>query len=398
MNVTTIRELVTWMDSSGQIEALSSSNMTQFGTPQEPMLGATILPERQDIENAYNSVSLAINNEIGNSGADYSPAQKNKALGDYSFLVKLGKLDAASDLNGPELERIIHYLERRLPTRDPIMSAAEILARWFDRGVLHSLAQVMEQQRWQAIIDGQVKRRGSNGYAENVDYPYGTSHQITTVPSGTLAAPAGWYDPNMATAYNPMLDILAIKQRFADRGFKLRRIISKSAIRTVFFNNGKTRQNALPLNILPLTTSQVPSERDIQAMLDRYELPPWEVYNSGFKYRDPNNADQLKFSAYLDRQGFDPIIFLATTTLEQQIELGRDQGIMYLPSTLGNFVLGRNLGQMRLGKVPKLIVRDEKYPYSIYGEIVATGLPVIEAEVLAMGNPIAILKVPKPTP
>lgn len=392
MNVRNLADLVSWMNDTGQFSSLANSNLTQFGTANDRLLGATILPEQQETENSFTDDGMAIEGEIGQSGADYSPAQLNKAFGDFSFDYRLGKIDAATQLVGRDIEAIIQYLSKARPANDPVGSSAGILAAWFDRGVAGSLAKVIEHQRWQCIIDGVVKRRGANGYAEDVPYPFPAGHTTTVAASGTLAAPAGWYSRDPATAADALEDLLAVKQRLADDGFTLDRIISRSAIRSVFMRNGKVRRNALPDGATRSTT-----QADIDALLRSHELPTWETYDGVFKYRNPVNAKILTSVGYLDRATYDPVIFLASTTIEAQIDLGRDNGVLTLPNTLGRYALGRPEGQTELGKVSKVVLHDEKYPPSIYGEVVAKGLPIIDARLLAFGNPIRVLRVPKPT-
>ena len=390
VSLASISELVSWMQNTGQFSDLAASSLSQFGSPQSPLLGASILPESQEMENSFRDDGIAIEGEIGQSGADYSPAQLNEAFGDYGAGYSLGKIDAASQLKGREIEKIIQYLMKvRSPNQSAAISAAEIVTTWFDRGVMGSLAKVIEHQRWQAIVDGVVKRRGANNYAEDVTYPYPPGYQVTVAASGTIAAPAGWYDRNPATAADALEDLLAAKQRLMDKGFTLSRIISKSSIRTVFMRNGKVRQSALPLGATRAT-----SQSDIDAMLDSYGLPPWETYDAVFKYRNPSNANQMAAVAYLDRVGFDPIILLASTDLQAQIDLGKDNGTLQLNNTLGYYALGRPEGQTEYGKVAKLITYDATYPPSVYGEVVAKGLPIINQRVMAGIN---IIKVPKPT-
>lgn len=390
MNIGSISELIGWMNNTGQFSDLAASALSQFGNSGLPLLGASILPERMEMQNSFRDDGIAIEGEIGQSGADYSPAQLNEAFGEYGLNYSLGKIDAASQLKGREIETIIQYLTKVRPAdTSPVISAAEILTTWFDKGVMSSLAKVIEHQRWQAIVDGAVKRRGANGYTEDVTYPYPAGYQTTVAASGTVGAPAGWYDRNPATAADALEDLLAAKQRLMDAGYTLNRIISKSSIKTVFMRNGKVRQSALPQGATRST-----SQSDIDAMLSSYGLPAWETYDAVFKYRNPNNANVMTSVAYLDRVGFDPIILLASTDLDAQINLGKDNGVLTLPNTLGYYALGRPEGQTEYGKVAKVLLYDEKYPPSVYGEVVAKGLPIINARV--MGG-INILKVPKPT-
>lgn len=389
MNVKTLPELVQWMNGSGQFDALANNKLSQFGTPEETLLGASILPEYPEADNSFTDNGMAISGEIGNSGADYSPAQINKAFGAYALDYSLGKIDAATQLHGKDIEDIVQYLAHQTPSTDAISSASEIITRWFDEGVIMSLAKLIEHQRWQCIIDGVVKRRGSNGYGEDVPYPFGPGHQTFVSASGTMAAPAGWYDTNPVTAADALEDLLAANQRLKSQGFRLIRIISGSVIKSVFMRNGKVRRNALPDGSTRSTT-----QADIEALLRAHDLPNWETYDIGFKVRLNPNSSQITNIPFFERTGFDPVVLLAATNNKAQVDLGKGN-IIKLPNTLGGYALGRPKGQIRRGKIANVILHDEKYPPSIYAEIIAQGLPIISAKVLAAGLPFAILKVPK---
>lgn len=392
MNLSSLSELVSWMNGTGQIKSLAASAIAQFGDPATPLLGASLLPERILTDNVAKEGQLYIGGEIGQSGADYSPAQLNQGFGSAEENFVLGKLDSASQLVGPDIEAIINYVLPQISTTDVrATSAAEILARWIDRVILYGLSTVCEQQRWQAIVDKSVKRRGANNYTEDVVYPVAPGSVVTVAASGTAAAPAGWYSRDPATAADALEDILAMKQFFTDKGYMLDRIISKSSIRTVFLRNGKVRLAALVPG-----TERAPTPADLQALMNAYGLPDWEVYDQTFRYRDPANAPGFTRRAYLDRLNFDPIILLAQTTLSEQIRVERSDAALStieLPNTLGYFGMGRPPGQTQFGKVMNLVVYDEKYPPSIYAEVIAQGLPIIQDK-----EAIAIIKVPKPTP
>lgn len=392
MNLSSLSELVSWMNGTGQIKSLAASSIAQFGDPAAPLLGASLLPERILTDNVAKEGQLYIGGEIGQSGADYSPAQLNQGFGAAEESFVLGKLDSASQLVGPDIEAIINNVLPQISTTDVrATSAAEILARWIDRVILYGLSTVEEQQRWQAIVDKIVKRRGSNNYTEDVVYPTAPGSVLTVAASGTIAAPAGWYSRDPVTAADALEDILAMQQYFADRGYTLNRIISKSSIRTVFLRNGKVRQAALVPG-----TERAPTPADLQALMNAYGLPNWEVYDQTFRYREPANATGFARRAYLDRATYDPVILLAQTSLSEQIRVERSDtalGTIELPNTLGYFGLGRPPGQTQFGKVMNLVVYDEKYPPSIYAEVIAQGLPIIQDK-----EAIAIIKVPKPTP
>lgn len=404
--ITSLTELVSWMQGTGQIDALTTSAASQFSSNGIQLLGPTLLPERQTLENAYKMRQVFVGGEIGNSGADYSPAQINQGFGTAEQSIIYGKLDAATQLTGRDIEAIYEFIKlnnlttiaRMMPLGDPtnnvgstaamtgMISAADIVLKWIDTSILGSLSSLMEQQRWQAIVDSIVKRRGANGYMEDVPLPTPVGSRITVAASGTVAAPAGWYDRTAATAADALDDILSAKLYLRNKGYQLNRIISKTTIRNTFMRNGKVVQAALPPGML----RQVDSA-DLMMLMGRYELPQWETYDAGFRYRDPNNSSGFNVTAYLDRPGYDVIIMLAETNLSSIITFQPRLQTLPIPNTLGYFGLGRPPGQSLFGKVTSLVVSDDKYPPSIYGEVVAQGLPCIEVP-----DAIVILKIPKP--
>lgn len=391
MEIENLDQLVGWMEDTDQFNTLGNSPIAQFGTVREPYLGAELLPEYLETDNNFEDNGLDVSGEIGNSGADYSPAQLNKAMGAFNLNYSLGKIDAATQLVGRDIEQIIKFLSKQKPSANPVEDARSIITKWFDEGVTRSLAKLIEHQRWQCIVDGVVKRRGSNGYSENVPYPFGPGHQTTVASSGTMSAPAGWYDTNPATAADALEDLLAANQRLKDQGFKLIRIVSRSTIKSVFMRNGKVRRNALPDGSLRSATPA-----DIQALLDAHDLPPWTTYDTGFKHRLIPNSPQITTVPFLERDTFDPVVLVAATSNEQQIKVGKET--IVLPDTLGGYAIGRPKGQAKYGKLVSIVLHKKTYPHSVYAEIVAQGLPIISARVLAQGLPFSVLKVPKRAP
>lgn len=391
MEIETIGQLVDWMQKGNQFTTLGNSPAAQFGTVREPFIGASLLPEYLEPDNSFDDNGLDVSGEIGNSGADYSPAQLNKAMGAFDLKYSLGKIDAATQLIGRDIENIIRFLAKQKPSADPVLDAQQIITKWFDEGVTRSLAKLIEHQRWQCIIDGVVRRRGNNGYAENVPYPFPPGHQTTVAASGTMALPTGWYDTNPATATDALEDLLAANQRLKLQGFKLTRIISGSMIKSVFMRNGKVRRNALPDG-----SQRSATPADIQALLAAHDLPEWETYDTGFKVRPSANSSQIQNIPFFERDGFDPVVLVAATSNEQQIKVGKET--IVLPDTLGGYAIGRPKGQPALGKLVNIVLHNKTYPYSIYAEIIAQGLPIISAKILAQGLPFSVLKVPKRAP
>lgn len=391
MNLKSIDELVSWMNETGQFTSLAQSRISQLGSADQILLGAQILPEEQLTENTYKSMGIAVRRGIGNSGADLSPAQPKKVMGSWEEAASLGKIDAASYLDAADLEKIINYLDRKTAATSPELSAAEILSRWYDEGVLGDLNRLIEQQRWQMIVDGKVNRLGANNYYEEVVYPFPPSHQVTVASSGTVAAPAGWYDTNPATSANALQDFLAQKEVLRKKGYRITRVVSTETAKSVFMQNGKTKTAIFPSGEL-----RPVAQGDVDALLAIYGVPAWQTYEATYEEPSPTDFNVIQNLSYLDRATFDPIVLFGTTNLQTQIDLGRDKGVMTFPNRLGYYALGRPEGQTQLGKVAKVIVYDEKYPPSVYGEVIAKGLPVVESTRLL--ESIIVIKVPKPTP
>jgi hypothetical protein len=83
---------------------------------------------------------------------------------------------------------------------------------WAEVTLNRPLLEVIEKQRWQAIIDASVVRIGDNGYGETVTYPNPTGHRV--------AAGGTWSD----NAYDPYADIMALAEVLAVKGYVVNRI------------------------------------------------------------------------------------------------------------------------------------------------------------------------------
>src|SRR5690606_26843940 len=131
----------------GQIEALATNPLAQFGPPRRPLLGASLLPERLVAQNLYRETGIRYRTIVALDGTRYSPAQKRPSgqlVGE--FLVELGHQDIAQELTGNDYDALLELLGRNVT-----MDAAASILRWVDVAVNQALIQRTEIQRWQAI-------------------------------------------------------------------------------------------------------------------------------------------------------------------------------------------------------------------------------------------------------
>lgn len=377
-------------------ERIALNPMAQFGSEEQPMLGARYLPEILVPELAYEETQIRYRTMPALDGTRYSPAQMQKGgalIG--SFKVELGNTDTADEMTGQDHDGLVKLL---MQNRD--MEGIAQVVRWADNALIRPHMIKNELQRWQAIIKSQVVRNGSNGYAETVDY-YAPSGHRPEVDGGTVGSPAGWH----LGTYDPFDDIFAGSEKLAGLGYRVSDIICSQKLLSVIRANDTvaTRTSQVSVNgsgQIVGTTNYV-STANIQQVLADNSLPPITVYNAG--YQTPTG-----YLRFLDLDTtHDYMVMLGRT--ERQWDLVTDWGTrvegatgvfdteaidandLAISSTLGYYGIGRNVGAGGSGRTIHTEVQERK-PMGYFGESYQAGLPVIcEPEA------IYIIRVKRPT-
>lgn len=404
----TLIELLQKLRDDGEYEKLRVDVMAQFGTENNPYLGASLLPEVTKQYNAYTEQQVRYMTVVANAGSSYSPAQVNtggRIFGEFN--VNFGNTNVADNLTANEYDMLMQMimLSTEGGNDNATLQAAAQVMRFLDRSIREPLLMLNEVYRWQAIIDGTVKRRGSNGYSEDVVYPMPSGHRVT-VPGGTVANPAGWFETD--GSYDPFQDFFTAQRFLAAKGYRISRIISNFTAAHTFMRNSNVVNRLGGTTIvstggaLTRTLSSV-SMNAVQAELQSNQLPEWQIYDRTFNYRNPSSTkeNQIEVGRYLDRVvggvKTHPVVLVCQTGRDMSsIDFGDrstlPNGGIELADTLGYYGIGKVKGQPTSGRHFFEEV-TQKHPGGLYAEGIQEGLPVITEP-----EAIYVINVQEPTP
>lgn len=349
--------LVNDMSRDGYFTRIAQDARAQFGPPNRQYLGATVLPERQTRVNAYREDAIRFRTVIANDGSRYSPAQK-KRTGELvgSMLVELGNQDIAMEFTGQDYDNLLHFLNTNAS-----MSAIASIINWSDVAINRALVELLEKQRWEAIVNAQVVRTGDNGYSETVTYPNPTGQRITA--GGTWSS----------NTYDPFDDISAMADHFYDLGYDITRVITSRRVTSILARNDKMALRAA--NIRVLSNSDVVgrvSQAQINSYLNSEGLPTLETYD--LRWRSENGIGRFLPD--------DCMVFISSTGQDQTIDWGDNQ--RFLTDTVGYTAIGRPVGVPDPGRILRVWAKDDKPP-RLHGEGWQTTLPVLtEPEAIAV--------------
>jgi len=360
-------DLVTLLNEINQttgFERIARNPAAQFGRPQRRYLGAELLPERMVQANAYREESVNYRTVIANSGTRYSPSQKkgNSLVG--SFMVELAESDIANEFTGQQLDVLMSLLQRNAS-----MDAMASITNWLDTTVNLGLVELLEAQRWQAIVGASIERTGDNKLSETITYSNPAGHRVT--------AAAAWSDD----ANDPFEDIFTIVDLLAGKGYNVNRIITRRSVVSIMSANAnvKTRVGVAVVNPSGQITSAAgrATMSAINGVLQDDGLPPIELYD--LQYRTQTGTEFFLPSGTM--------VFACTTGRMEDIDLGDEARTIY--DTLGYTAVGRGVGQTAPGRVLQAEAKMDKPP-RIEAEGWQTALPVItEPEALAVISGIA---------
>lgn len=342
----------------GTIPTVMRNPFTQFGTIDQPYVGAEILPEDPVTENSYRETQISYRTVVANAGGRYSPAQiKRGGVIGGEMTVVLGDSDIAREFTGREYEAWRRYLDTDLNR------AIQEFVGWVNSQVNMGLVEYNEIQRWQALVNGLVIRKGQNGLREEVEYPDPNGHRVS--------AAGDWTDPNV----NPWDEISAQKQLLEDKGYTIRRVVTTSRVMTTLKRNPYTARLAgrtveFPTGngtdtqeiVQPVTNAQ------LAEVFDDEDLPAPTAYDRNYREEDGTAHRFLP-------QG----TFCMFGNTGDEMEIYRDpdpETRRILTDTLGYTAVGLPAGRPRSGRTVNLDPQTNKPP-RIEAEAWQTSLPVI---------------------
>jgi hypothetical protein len=359
--------LIDGMTRQGYFQRISANAAAQFGTQRRTLLGASILPERNVDENAFVEDAIRYRTVIANSGTRYSPSQKKgEGLIVGTFQVILGDADIAREFTARDYDALIKVLGG-----GRTQEATLTLINWADMVLNRALVELNEAQRWDAILDASVVRRGDNGYVETVPFPN---------PSGHRANAGGTWSNN---SYDPYTDITAMVDLLGTKGYTCNRIITSRKVKNILLRNSMMINKLQKTVIINGSGQAVTStggrltNADLDEFLVADGLPPIETYDLTYN----TQAATVRFLRDTS------MVFLATTGRDENVIVG--DNVRPVTDTLGYFAIGRAAGQSAPGRVMRMEAFSNKPP-RVEGEAWETGFPVItEPEAVAVINAIA---------
>lgn len=368
--------LVEDMIRDGTVESIVNNPLAQFGRPTRQYLGATLLPNKTVEQNEFREDRIQYKTVIANDGTRYSPVQLKNGARTGSFLVELGENDIGSQMSSKDYDVLLKLIRRNLS-----MEGVAQITNWLDLTVTLALEEKIEVQRWEAIANAKVERRGDNGYRENVLYSNPAGHRVT-IPGGTVADKAGLYDPTV----DPFDAVDAGVSLLADKGYEVNRtitsrkvllqmvrhpLVAKRLSRITLDAGGNAQGMAPRLNLNNL--NEILAAEGLPGTIEQYNLSYFDTFGQSKKFLPEEN-----------------FVMVATTGRDQDI--GLDDDMITVPNTLGYAAIGRPAGQNRPGRATNIEVTRNKPP-TIKCEGWQTQLPVIQDP-----EAIYVIKYLAPTP
>lgn len=325
-----------------------------IGTPTRRYLGATLLPVQTVEENIFRETGIAYRTVMANTGTRYSPVVIEEGVATGSMLVELGEVDAGSEFKASDYDAMVKLLGKQGD-----MAAQAELLNWSARTLALPIQERLEKQRWEAIDDAAVIRKGANGYLETVNYANPSGHRI----AGSNLTDQG---------VDPIEYIITQQQLLASKGYSVGRIITSTRVAGLIARHALVRSaiggagNTTPVRV----TREI-----VNGYLNDQGLPALEIYDLNARNRDNTTVRFKRENA---------LTLIADTGRDSSIDLPDE--LLILNNTLGYTAIGRAAGQQDSGVVVNVEYVNKK-PVGLEGEAYATAAPVVlDPESIAVIN------------
>lgn len=373
----TISALIKDLEDKSAFKISANDPTLQFENGGQNLLFATVLPERTVTENIFRQWDIQYKTMIANDATRYSPPQIKNSMLLGSVQVELAEQDAAGAMDMQYYEHFLKTLDR-----GNSMEAAFQLLRFFENTVARPLAILRERHRVDAICKGFIERRGANNFYEMVHFPKPAGHRVT-VPSGTSAVKAGWYDPN----HDIVGTLKAMKKMLLKKGYRITRIITtEEIIAECLIPNKAIRAYGLMTVTAPggnqgFELQTTPEAQALSSAFRAIGIPVPVTYDAGY-------SDQLGYHVFMKEK----FVILCQTGRTQTVRLDDSEDpLLSLPNTLGYTAIGVATGQLTPG-VQYRIEANQGKDANIYAEGWMTSFPIIQDP-----ESYAVITVPEPT-
>jgi hypothetical protein len=354
-----VAALIEMMERDAVFSRIINNPLAQFGTDSSPLLGAEILPEEIREENSYTETGITYRTLVANDGTRFGPVQKKGGVMSGSFDVALSHQDIGSEFSAQDFDRFLHLLRQADSVADSFgMEALASLTAFFDRTINLPLRHKIEVMRWQAIVDAQVVRVGSNGFEETIAY---------SNPSGHRVVSGDWTNASV-DAYE---EIMNMADTLAGKGYRVARIYMGTQALSRLSANVKMRSRVGLASVVSGTVTGLAGRAtlaQINATLQDDGLPPITRYDA--QYHTESSSD-----FFLDRGA---MVFVCATPREHTITAPEATNLV-LPNTIGYAGIGRPAGAQSAGRLAFLNPHLRTKPPHLAAEGWQTSLPVITA-------------------
>lgn len=329
--------------SQSDIHTVVSNPLAQFGPPEDPNLGLTLMPERNVEENMFTETRISYRTVVANNGTRYSPVQLKGAALVGSFDVKLESSDIGAQLTAQDYDAIIKILKRYSGSDIPMQALMNLL-KWVDKSLVQPLVVKNERMVWECLVDAAVPIEGDDGYKDTVNI---------SNPAGHRVASGDWADPT----YDPMIDIYARADFLKEKGIRVTRQITSSARVSQLLNHPKVKTAARGFITVDAGALVGSENRLTLAGLNSFfaenELPPVVKYDKTYHVQNGPARHFLKRDVW---------VMTGATDQSEEIEIA-DGDPLILSNTLGYVGVGTNAGYTSPGRMIKTEAFDGKAPH-----------------------------------
>lgn len=352
------------------VKQIARNPILQFGTETQPLILARYLPVVQRETNEIYEEIVRIGTFIADDGAPLSPPQMKQTAQGIGFRVRLGHIDISAQMDAQDLRTLGRLINQG---RDRSL-AVEFVTEWLIRVIRLAIELKAEKQRAEALCDAVVTVTPMDAPPYTINLPNPPGHRIT-VPSGTTAAPTGFYSPTFDPIQNTLVPLRILLQ---NKGAEPIAIITSSRIAGVLQTNPNVARYGAGLIALPTATGDLTFENRplsandavLNGILQANGLPPIIRYDRFYPLQGGGQA-----RLFPD----DKLLIIGASGRSQTLEIPDDQGRILrrelINNTLGYYGEGVSLGETEPGMVITVKSSDLK-PRSVYAEGYREGFPV----------------------
>ncbi|NEQ59644.1 MAG: hypothetical protein F6K53_20450 [Moorea sp. SIO4A1] len=377
-------------------QKIADNPFLQFGTPNNQLLGARILPDEPTFLRYFERDEMRYRIPVALDTGRYSPPpMQGDSIMIGQIRVSLSDQSTADQLTAAKLDQVTLALKN-----DQHGTAGDSLLIDFGTNLVQRLVTKSEVMRWEVLLRFCSTRIGVNNYFEKINFRYplnnawvagqidGNASSVHNATTNPRTGTNNWHGTEVSEAADPLDDFYKARDILDSQGYQMQAIYTDRYVAKLLERNPHIAEWARSRIVIRpdidsqnvvSTLSRRPNRQQTNEYFLTNDFPVINVYNQAYSI-EPENVGDPTFKFFMQPPGTPKgrhyVLILGRVDNTSEIYYEEEDETITLENVMGYNYVGIVAGRASPGRVVYSETR-QRHPMGIYAEAIQSTQPVI---------------------